>query len=76
MKKVTILLFAFTVVFAMTACKSKDDATILIYDGQFSEMRIIHQMVKLLVEDRTDIKVTIGEEMTPVNTYNELTRKM
>jgi osmoprotectant transport system substrate-binding protein/osmoprotectant transport system permease protein len=74
-KKVFTIMLVFTMVFVMTACKSKDEATILIYDGQFAEMRIIHQMVKLLVEDKTDIKVTIGEEMTPVNTYNELTKK-
>lgn len=74
-KKVITLLFVSTMVLGMTACKSKDEATILIYDGQFAEMRIIHQMVKLLVEDKTDIKVTIGEEMTPVNTYNELTKE-
>ncbi|TAH71492.1 MAG: glycine/betaine ABC transporter substrate-binding protein [Anaerolineaceae bacterium] len=69
------LLLIVSMVFVMTACKSKDEASILIYDGQFSEMRIIHQMVKLLVEEKTDIKVTIGEEMTPVNTYNELTKE-
>lgn len=74
-KKLTTLFFVLTMVFMMTACKPKDETTILIYDGQFSEMRIIHQMVKLLVEDKTDIKVTIGEEMTPVNTYNELTKE-
>jgi osmoprotectant transport system substrate-binding protein/osmoprotectant transport system permease protein len=74
-KKIFTLLFVFTMVFVMTACKPKDEATILIYDGQYAEMRIIHQMVKLLVEDKTDIKVTIGEEMTPVNTYNELTKE-
>lgn len=74
MKKLISLLFVTTMVIVMTACKSKDEATILIYDGQFSEMRIIHQMVKLLVEDKTDIKVKIGEEMTPVNSFNELTK--
>lgn len=75
-KKIVTLLFAAVTVFSMTACsKPKGDAVILIYDGQFSEMKIIHQMVKLLVEDKTDVQVNIGEEMTPVNTYNELTKE-
>lgn len=48
--------------------------TIVIYDGQFAEMQLIHQMVKLLVEDQTDLKVDIKDEMAPVNAFNELTK--
>jgi len=58
---------------SLTACgsTSKED-TITIYEGQFSEMRIIHQMVKLLVEEYTDAKVTIKDEMAPANAFSEL----
>lgn len=46
--------------------------TIVIYDGQFAEMQLIHYMVKLLVEEHTDAKVEIKDQMSPVNSYNEI----
>jgi len=48
--------------------------TIVIYDGMFAEMNIIHCMVKELVEAETSLKVEIRDEMAPVNLFNELTR--
>ncbi|NLJ94390.1 MAG: glycine/betaine ABC transporter substrate-binding protein [Clostridiaceae bacterium] len=71
----------FTVLLAMlilvtpvlTACGSGDnDDTLVIYDGQFSEMRIIHQMVKLLVEQDTDLTVEIRDEMAPPASYDQV----
>lgn len=50
----------------------KAKSSIVIYDGQFSEMKIIHQMVKLLVEEHTDARVEIRDEMSPVNNYRDL----
>lgn len=59
--------------FTLTACAGNSkDAKIVIYDGQFSEMRIIHQMVKQLVESNTEVAVEIKDEMSPVNAYNEI----
>lgn len=73
MKKFTAVLLCFILVFSLAGCSSKDDQkSIIIYDGNFSEMKLIHQMVKLLVEDKTDVTVTIKDEMTAVNSYNEL----
>ena len=48
--------------------------TIVIYDGLFSEVHIVHRMVKELVEAETKLKVNIKDEMAPVNQFNELTR--
>ena len=43
------VLFAFGML--MGCSKKKEEIKpIVIYDGQFSEMKIIHQMVKMLVE--------------------------
>ncbi len=52
--------------------KAPDNSTIIINDGQFSEMKIIHRMVKQLVETHTDLKVTIKDEMSPVNSYRDI----
>lgn len=45
---------------------------IVIHDGQFSEMRLIHQMVKMLIEEHTPVKVEIRDEMSPVNSFNTM----
>ncbi|WP_434777940.1 glycine betaine ABC transporter substrate-binding protein [Neisseria sp. Ec49-e6-T10] len=60
----------------LSACDSAEDKskTLVIYDGQFAEMRLMHQMVKILVEDQTDLKVQIKDEMSPVNSFNELVK--
>ena len=47
---------------------------IIIMDGQFSEMKLIHQMVKMLVEQDTDARVLIKDEISPVNGFNELVK--
>jgi osmoprotectant transport system substrate-binding protein/osmoprotectant transport system permease protein len=65
------ILFAFGLL--MGCSKKKEEIKpIVIYDGQFSEMQIIHQMVKMLVETHTDLKVEIRDEMAPVNNYRDL----
>lgn len=79
MKKIKRLagaLLAFSLSAALlSGCGGKKDANaITIYDGQFAEMQILHQMVKMLVETHTDAKVVIKEEMSPVNSFNELVR--
>jgi len=63
-----------SVLFLAGCNSSSDEDSIVIYDGQFSEMRIIHQMAKMLVEEHTDLTVDIRDEMSPVNSYNELVK--
>lgn len=42
------------------------------YDGTYSEPQIITRMVKMLVEDKTDLNVTIQDQMTAVNTFKAM----
>ena len=46
---------------------------ILLYDGDYSETQLMHRMVKLLVEDRTDLTVTIQDQMSQVNNFKSMT---
>lgn len=72
-KRSLVVLLTLVMVLSLAGCgSSKKDAKITIYDGQFAEMRIVHYMVKLLVEENTDVEVEIKDEMAPVNCYNEL----
>jgi len=74
MKRMLAMCLAVGLVVSMTGCGggAKKTESITIYDGQFAEMQIIHQMVKYLVEANTDITVDIKDQMAPVNAYNEL----
>ncbi len=75
MKKVLSVFAALTcMAILFTGCKKKPEITpIVMYDGQFSEMKIVHRMVKLLVEDHTDVTVDLRDEMAPINNYRDLT---
>ena len=56
-----------------TGCSPKYE--IELYDGNYSEIQLVHKMVELLVEDRTDIEVTIKDQMSSVLMFRELTRE-
>lgn len=74
MKRLTIMT-AMLLMLGLAGCGASGKApAIVIFDGQFSEMKIIHQMVKLLVEEKTDAKVDIRDEMSPVNSFNEVVK--
>lgn len=73
-KKLALLIGVLFMIGIFGGCggDQKAKSSIVIYDGQFSEMKIIHQMVKLLVEEHTDARVEIRDEMSPVNNYRDL----
>ena len=59
---------------ALSGCGQKDNAAeIVMYDGINTEMQLVHRMIKLLVEDRTDAAVTIKDQMSGVNMFKEMT---
>lgn len=73
MKKLMSFIVVVLLALAATGCSTgKDEASIIIYDGTFSEMKIVHQMVKMVVEDHTNAKVDIRDEMDEVNTFKEM----
>ena len=45
---------------------------LMLYDGDYSETQLMHHMVKMLVEDQTDLTVTIQGQMSQVNNFNAL----
>ena len=44
----------------------------MLYDGDYSETQLMHHMVKMLVEDQTDLTVNISDQMSQVNNWNAL----
>ena len=71
LKKVLAVVIAVVLCVGLfTGCSSKAD--LKVYDGQFSEMWLVHRFVKLLVEEHTDLKVEILDEMAPLQSYNEM----
>lgn len=51
----------------------RTDGTLVVYDGNYSETQILTRIVKLLVEEKTELSVTMKDQMTQVNNFNELT---
>ncbi len=45
------------------------DDELLMYDGDYSERKIMARMAKYLIEDQTDLTVTIMDEMTHINNF-------
>ncbi len=45
---------------------------LILYDGDYSETQLMHHMVKMLVEDQTDLTVTIRDQMSQVNNFKAL----
>lgn len=75
MQQILRLFLLLTVGFVISACSSgggNADDPIVIYDGQFTEMKLMHQMAKMLIEDHTDIEVEIKDEMAPVNSFDQI----
>ncbi|MDD6023177.1 MAG: glycine betaine ABC transporter substrate-binding protein [Oscillospiraceae bacterium] len=54
---------------------SRSSSGITVYDGDYSETQILTHMAKMLIEDQTDLTVTIEDQMTQVNSWNCLTRE-
>lgn len=48
------------------------EGQLTLYDGDYTEVKLMHAMVRQLVEDKTSLEVVILDQMTQVNNYNEL----
>ncbi|MGV8905673.1 MAG: glycine betaine ABC transporter substrate-binding protein [Acetobacterium sp.] len=73
MKKFFSLFVIVVLAVTMAGCSSgKGGDPIIIYDGTYSEMQLVHQMAKMVVEDKTDATVEIKDQMSDVNSFNEM----
>ena len=45
---------------------------LMLYDGDYSETQLMHHMVKMLVEDQTDLSVAIQDQMSQVNNFKSM----
>jgi osmoprotectant transport system permease protein len=45
---------------------------LMLYDGDYSETQILTHMAKYLLEDQTDLEVTIQDQMSQVNNFKAL----
>ena len=67
-----VLALASIALVAATLLPSRTEGQLTLYDGDYSEVKLMHAMVELLVEDKTDLEVVILDQMTQVNNHNEL----
>lgn len=53
-------------------CPKAPPGPLVLYDGDYTEVKLMHRIIRLLVEDQTDLTVDIRDQMTQVNNYNAL----
>ena len=72
MKKWISLLLCLCVAFSFSGCEQTTEKAIRVIDGRLSEQKLLVRMVKYLVEQNTNAKIDLMDEMTEINAYNEL----
>jgi glycine betaine/choline ABC-type transport system substrate-binding protein len=73
-KRIIPVLMAVALMLCLCACGGGGKDNVLeAYDGVYSEEQLVVHMVKLLVEEHTDLKVNIKDQMTGVNAFKEMT---
>ncbi len=66
------LLAAVCIIIPLGLTGGTGENELVLYDGNYSETQIMHHMLKLLVEDKTDLTVTVKDEMSQVNSFKAL----
>lgn len=76
MKRVVSSLLVIVIAFAATvpfvAGKSAVKNELVLYDGDYSETQLMYRMTKYLIEDGSDVNVTIKDQMSQVNNFKSL----
>ena len=68
-----VLLAALAVILPIGLRTSQSENELVLYDGDYTETQVMHHMVKILIESKTDLAVTIKDQMTQVNNFKALT---
>lgn len=66
------LLVAFCIIIPLGMRDATGSNELVLYDGDYSETQIVHYMVKVLVEDKTELTVAIKDQMSQVNNFKAL----
>lgn len=66
------ILLAFCLLLPYGTGNGGSETELLLYDGDYSETQIMHRCVKLMVEEYTDLSVTIQDQMSQVNNFRSL----
>jgi Periplasmic glycine betaine/choline-binding (lipo)protein of an ABC-type transport system (osmoprotectant binding protein) len=73
-KYLCALAFVFLFAFAAATPAHAAGPKVVIGDGLFAEIKLVHRMLKMLIEEHTALTVEIQSEMTPINSWNQLTK--
>jgi glycine betaine/choline ABC-type transport system substrate-binding protein len=74
-KIITFTLAALMLLSAATAfgcAKKADNTELTLYEGEYSEVTLVHYMVKYIVEEYTDLTVNIKDQMSLTNMFKEV----
>ncbi|MCH3954783.1 MAG: ABC transporter permease subunit [Eubacterium sp.] len=68
-RTLAVILAAFVVIIPFEAGQKINPDELIMYDGNYSEVRIMVRMAKDLIEDKTNLHVVIKDEMSQVNNF-------
>lgn len=74
-KRIALIVLALALILSLCACGGGGEKgkQLSVYNGVYSEEQLVVYMVKLLVEEHTDLTVNIKNQMTGVNAFKEMT---
>lgn len=73
LKRILALSLAAVMLLAFGACGKGGESALQMYDGTYSEEQLVTYMVKLIVEEHTDLTVNIKDQVWAVNAFKEMT---
>lgn len=67
-----VAVLAFVLMIPSAIAKNAAKNELVLYDGDYSETQLMHHMAKMLIEEYTDLKVKIDNQMSQVNNFKAL----
>lgn len=74
-RTLVVILIAFAVIVPFEIGQKNNPDELIMYDGNYSEVKIMVRMAKDLIEDKTNLHVVIKDEMSQVNNFKVMKAK-
>ncbi len=70
--KCAVLMAVILILSALAGCGGSDGNTITVIDGDFAEMKLFTQIAKIMIEEKTDIKVKVQDSMASSLAFEQI----
>ena len=70
--KCAVLMAVILILSALAGCGGSDGNTVTVIDGDFAEMKLFTQIAKIMIEEKTDIKVKVQDSMASSLAFEQI----